>query len=116
MSVPDGDVLPFKMTAEQRRVAVEKSKVSSPEYDAVQLFRARLLPKVRPPAPPPPEKPLARKCSCCGSRVKVKRVKRARRPPAPPQRRWFLYYGPGRMTGGFRTKLEARSWYLNGGR
>lgn len=117
MHYPEGDVLPFRMTAEQRRTALEKCPFRSPEYDGVQLFRAKPEPRPpRTPAPPPEKRVLTRTCSCCGTRVKLKRVRAARRPPTPPQKRWWLYYGPGRMTGGFRTKKEARDWYLNGGR
>lgn len=114
MTYPEGDVLPFRMTPEQRRIAVEKSVSRTPEYDGVQLFRAKLEPM----APRPkvePAKPHVRTCSCCGGKVKVKPVRR-RPPPTPPQKRWWLYYGPGRMTGGFRTKQEAKNWFLNGGR
>lgn len=118
MSLPDdGDILPFRMTDEERRIAIEKSALpQTPEWDAVQLFRARPLPKAPRPPAPVVEQVRFRTCSCCKSRVKVKRLRRLRRPAAPPQKRWFLYYGPGRMTGGFRTKREARGWYLNGGR
>jgi len=110
-----GDILPFKMTAEQRKIAVEKSKATqTPEYEGVRLFRAKLEPKApKPPAERP--KTLTRTCACCGSSVKVKPVK-AKRLPVQPPKRWFLYYGPGRMTGGFRTKKEAMNWYLKGGR
>lgn len=116
MTHPEGDILPFKMTAEQRRAAIGKSASHSPEHDLVQLFRAKPTPKApKPTAVPSEKRVLTRKCSCCGGQVKVK-VERARRIPDPPQKRWWLYYGPGHMTGGFRTKQEAKNWYLNGGR
>lgn len=114
---PEGDILPFRMTAKQRQIAIEKSNSpQKPEYDNVQLFRAKPLPK-GPKAPPPvtPPEERTRTCHCCGSQVRLKRAKAAR-PKTPPQNRWWLYYGPGRMTGGFRTKEEAKNWYLNGGR
>lgn len=112
----EGDILPFRMTAKERQLAVENSRTHSPEHDAVQLFRAKPTPK----APRPPaikeELVFTRTCRCCKSKVQVKRARLRRPLPPPPQKRWFLYYGPGRMTGGFRTKREARSWFLNGGR
>lgn len=120
----EGDVVPFPMTEEQRRMAIEKlaggASRQTPEYDGVQLFRAKRA-HPRPSAPAPKEKaaPKTRTCGACGSTVKVsKAVAKVPKVKAEPPRKqkWWLYYGPGRMTGGFPTKQEAMNWYLRGGR
>jgi hypothetical protein len=117
----EGVVVPFRMTAAERKAALAKlaggpSRQTS-EYDGVQLFRENRVPKVVAPKPPPKEEaPRTRTCGSCGSKVPVPKRKKRARVKAPPQKRWFLYYGPDHMTGGFLTKQDARNWYLKGGR
>lgn len=117
----EGDVIPFKMTEEQRQTAIKRMAgggvYQTPEYDGVQLFRAKRTYPV-PSAPAPKVKaPKTRTCGACGSRVKVSKAKAPKVKAEPPRKqKWWLYYGPGRMTGGFPTKEEAMGWYLNGGR
>ena len=115
----EGDVLPFPMTPEQRRVAIEKlaggPKYQTAEYDGVQLFRAKKTVITRWDVPEDPPAPQTRVCRHCGGRVKLKKQPKVK-PDLPQKQRWWLYYGPGRMTGGFATKKEAMGWYLRGGR
>ena len=121
----EGDLVPFKMTEEQRRIACEKlsggASRQTAEWDGVQLFRARPGSVYRgwPPhdSPKVEEPPRPHKCPACGHTLKkLKKPKVKKDSQDNRLRKWWLYYGPGRMTGGFPTKKEAMSWYLKGGR
>ena len=110
---PEGDVLPFKMTRAQRRSAVEKLYITEQtnEWDNVRLFRAKRVAVT--PEPKAERAPKTRPCPTCGGTMKVPKPPKVK---PEPQKRWWLYYGPGRMTGGFLTKQAAMKFYLGGGR
>lgn len=114
----EGEVIPFPMTKEQRQVACEKlsggPSRQTAEYDGVQLFRANKPVLTVDGLPVLPE-PKTRKCHACGSTVPSKRVPKVKARPTHKQK-WWLYYGPNRLSGGFPTKQEAMNWYLKGGR
>lgn len=114
--------MPFKMSAKARQEAIKRSLLpQKSEWDSVQLFRAKLPPFVAP-APEPHRKVRTRPCGACGGPVKVAPSPKGRKGPLKAARerhrkqKWWLYYGPDHMTGGFATKREAMDWYLSGGR
>lgn len=113
----EGEVVPFPMTQEQRRIACEKlaggPSRQTPEYDGVQLFRANKPVLTIEGVPISGMKTY--KCAACGSTVKAPKKPKVKALP-PRKQKWWLYYGPNRLSGGFPTKEEAMNWYLRGGR